>query len=475
MEQLRALLGPPERPVDIGWDAVWAQVGGPLPPDFVAFMDTYGPCSVGRLSIVRLGRGGYQAGITWDYERTRLWLRLEPGGFPEADYPLFPEAGGLIPWAADDAYRYYWRQAGADPAKWPIVMAPRIRGEVLEADRRATDIILDHAAAGATVSPSSLPDDVAWLEAPLPQALPARGAVPDDFERLIAEHGPGPLGGVLRLLPPGSDLPRPLPKALAGPSPLVPWGVFASGETCWWSPSWWTPNGWPVVVLDAEGVGWQRLSCTSSEFVQRWLAGRIDLPVLGAHIADDAPPHCTDLASIVGPPLPPTEIDWARTEAVLGTALPTAYKWIAERYGQGSFADDFQVHWPSGVFPTDLVAQHQELADVYREVQEADEDVCVGLTWFPDKDGLLHWAQVAGGECEFWWDTSASDPDDWTVLVGNHEWDDWVPTAYTTAEFLVRYFTGAAGERVSAPHTAHCPPGFIPADNQRPRPMGPNW
>jgi hypothetical protein len=88
---------------------------------------------------------------------------------------------------------------------------------------------VDLAAAGATVSPSSLSDDVAWLDAPLPRALPARGTIPDDFDRLVAEHGPGPLGGVLRLLPTGSDLPRPVPKALAGPNPAVPWGAFASG------------------------------------------------------------------------------------------------------------------------------------------------------------------------------------------------------------------------------------------------------
>jgi hypothetical protein len=467
MEQLRALLGPPEsRAFDIGWDAVRAQVGGPLPPDFVAFMDTYGPCSVGTLSMVWLGRGGFQAGITWDYERARLWRQLEPASFPETNYALFPEAGGLIPWAVDDAYRYYWRRTDADPAKWPIVMVPRLRGEVQEVDRRATDVILDHATAGTTVHQSSLPDDVAWLEAPLPQALPARGSTPDDFDRLLAEHGTGPLGGVLRLLPPGSDRPRPLPTALAGPSPAVPWGVFDSGETCWWSPSWWTPNGWPVVVLDAEGVGWQRLSCTASEFVDQWLAGRIDLPVLGA------PADVAHLASIVGPPRPPMEIDWARAEDTLGTALPAAYKWIAERYGHGCFADEFQVHWPSGDFPTDLVAQHEDLADVYREVHEADGSY-PDLTWFPDKGGLLHWAAAA--ECEFWWDTSTSDPDDWTVLVGNHEWDDWSPTPYTTAEFLVRYFTGAAGERASAHHTAHCPPGFIPAEDRRTRQMGPNW
>jgi hypothetical protein len=70
---------------------VQAQVGGPLPPGFVPFMDVYGPCSVGGLSTVRLGRGGFQAGIAWEYERARLWRQLEPATFPEADHPLFPK------------------------------------------------------------------------------------------------------------------------------------------------------------------------------------------------------------------------------------------------------------------------------------------------------------------------------------------------------------------------------------------------
>ncbi|MFC0438837.1 SMI1/KNR4 family protein [Kutzneria buriramensis] len=505
MEQLRALPGPAEpRDAGVGWDAVRRQVGSSLPPDFQDFVDTYGPCAVGALELVRLGRGGFLAGVTWEYERVRLLRHLWPEpGCAETTYPLFPEAGGLIPWATDGTTRYYWRPVGADPATWPVVMIPSHGGEVREVARSATDIILDFAAAGATMKATPLADDVAWLEMPLPDVPQVHGFLPQDYERLVAEYGPGTFGGVFRLLTPGgpdgfdSTSPRSLPAALSDPSGVVPWGEFTSGETCWWAPSWWTPNGWPVVVLDADGVGWQRLPYTATGFLHRWLAGLLDLPVLKARPEDtsfrsvagtaatvhvppmadtpgeDAPPHCAHLMSVVGPPPAPTVIDWSQVETELGSGLPVAYKWIAERYGRGTFADGLQVHWPSAAFPTDLVSEHRDLCETYRDIQDMDEDVLPGVGWFPDSGGLLHWAKVHNGGNVFWWDTSASDPDDWTVVVGYHEWEEWKPTPYRTAEFLVRYFTGTLGD-LSSRRTAHLPPVFLP-DDQRTREVAPRW
>ena len=68
----------------------------------------------------------------------------------------------------------------------------------------------------------------------------SRAEMPEDYRALLAGSGPGTLAGVPRLLAPGGpdgfDLGaeerrhrRPHPDARL-------WGVFSSGETCWWLP-----------------------------------------------------------------------------------------------------------------------------------------------------------------------------------------------------------------------------------------------
>jgi hypothetical protein len=55
------------------------------------------------------------------------------------------------------------------------------------------------------------------------------------------------------------------------------WSIFSTGETCWWLPVADNPANWLVVIV---GHGWQQLNISTVDFLHRWVAGILDLPVL---------------------------------------------------------------------------------------------------------------------------------------------------------------------------------------------------
>jgi hypothetical protein len=101
------------------------------------------------------------------------------------------------------------------------------------------------------------------------------------------------------------------------------------------------------------------------------------------------------------------DMDWAKTESRLGTALPRDYKHMVETFGEGAF-DGF-------------LGLNQEPWTSLRE------------------DGLLIWA---GTEHEdlYCWRADGDDPDRWPVVVRSFDGED-VPFDCQAAEFVCRVLT----------------------------------
>jgi hypothetical protein len=278
-------------------------------------------------------------------------------------------------------------------------------------------------------------------------------ALPADYAALLVATGPGVLAGALRLLAPGGagefDLAaehrrhadRLLARRAAGlpvvPSPIAPepgglrlWAVFGSGETCWWRPAGSAGAGdWPLVLVDADGVGWQLLHRSSTGFLAEWLDGRLDLPVLSlppvarervltgtpdAPATPVGPPAARDplaqLGTIIGaPPEPPRSYDWAAIERELGiSGLPADYKRLTQAYGP------MFLNGLLPVDPADLPTMHRDFADELRGWWRENPDDGP-LPIVPDPGGLLLCATTESRET-LYWDTSDPGPDRWTII-----------------------------------------------------------
>ncbi len=128
IEDLEAVLVPPGHPVETGCQEGWVQVeqalGVALPLGYRRFVDIYGTGAINEFLLILnpfaedplsnlLKRGEV---IRKDY----ITVRTE---FPEyAPFRVFPEAGGILPWAVDDnGDNFYWLTEG-DPDHWPIIV-----------------------------------------------------------------------------------------------------------------------------------------------------------------------------------------------------------------------------------------------------------------------------------------------------------------------------------------------------------------
>lgn len=286
------------------------------------------------------------------------------------------------------------------------------------------------------------------------------GVFPEDYVALLSAIGPGTLAGVLRLLVPGFgdsfDI-EAEQRRLTPPHPEARlWGVFASGETCWWLPVDDDPARW-LIALD--GHGRQQLNLTTTEFLDEWLDGLLDLPVLSlppvprertlipagqpvpptvpvpAHDASRDP--LAQLQTIIGPGKPGA-YDWEAIERRLGVPrLPTDYKRLYETYSYG--------HWIvlNGIFveyPHDLASRHAIQAEILRKLAEPTPEwgfeAGPHYPVHPEPGGLLYCGSTEG-RSTLWWDTRDPDPDRWPVLPGHRE-----EAAGTVTELLVAELTG---------------------------------
>lgn len=123
---LTALVPPPEHPTlgEHSWEWLFVRLGTRLPADFVALMDTYG-------SGTRLYR-----------DKRDTW----PDHYP---LPVWPETGGILPFAwTIDADWLAWLTIG-DPDDWPVIHLSRhFSGHRSVMTCAVTDLLLDWARGG---------------------------------------------------------------------------------------------------------------------------------------------------------------------------------------------------------------------------------------------------------------------------------------------------------------------------------------
>ncbi|MFF1909998.1 hypothetical protein [Kitasatospora sp. NPDC058218] len=127
MESLIGLMPPHGGSGDVvDWDSVEQTLDVSLPSDFRDFVAVYGAGSIDdRVEIASL-----QAGESDRADIPTMTLRASGERWIEetgSDYPRFPAQGSLIGWGRLKsyglAYGYlYWRSAGPDPDRWPVVV-----------------------------------------------------------------------------------------------------------------------------------------------------------------------------------------------------------------------------------------------------------------------------------------------------------------------------------------------------------------
>jgi hypothetical protein len=112
------------------WAAIEGSLTGlTLPSDYKELAETF---PNGRFrDLVRPIRPGdvnnpvteYLGYYAYRLDDMRTWRE---GGFGEFPYPIYPEPGGLLPWAEGPGGEMcFWLTAGADPQSWPVVSADR--------------------------------------------------------------------------------------------------------------------------------------------------------------------------------------------------------------------------------------------------------------------------------------------------------------------------------------------------------------
>ena len=171
IDDLKAILPVPPSTVETHsrtWSAVEQEIGTRLPDDFKAFIELYGS---GRISefiwvlnpfasnqFINLGRQVV--------DRLGALEALARDFCEQCPYPLFPQSGGLLPFAVtDNGDVVYWITNG-DPNAWRVVVNQARGPKYEEFALNATDFlagVLTHRI-DCTVFPKSLRETVAHFE-----------------------------------------------------------------------------------------------------------------------------------------------------------------------------------------------------------------------------------------------------------------------------------------------------------------------
>jgi hypothetical protein len=124
MHELMRVVPPPTQPVDGDgeWRRVWASLGCQLPSDYQDLVHQYGLGSFDDVVLWTPFTGSSWANLVAqarDLIANYAPLRDDcPEDFP---YPLYPEHGGLLPWASTGDGDWLCWLTGGEPDRWPVV------------------------------------------------------------------------------------------------------------------------------------------------------------------------------------------------------------------------------------------------------------------------------------------------------------------------------------------------------------------
>jgi hypothetical protein len=126
IKQLLELHHPRPQPEEERWLAAESTFGIPFPQPYKNLIDTFGASTWGDFLHIfsPLDQADnlrfVNTTLAADRESRQSW----PEHYP---FPLYPESGGLFPWArTDNGDTCYWITAAAIPEKWPtLIRGPR--------------------------------------------------------------------------------------------------------------------------------------------------------------------------------------------------------------------------------------------------------------------------------------------------------------------------------------------------------------
>jgi len=340
---------------EFDWAAIEASLGLRLPDDYKRLVETFPDGEFqGLLHVNRPGDSHQPADEFLGYYAWRLHdmreLRRLGRHFP---YPIFPEPGGLLPWASGPgAEPMFWLTGGEDPNAWPVVTADqdfagwrefpgsacKFLIEVVEGRFDGAQFGVDltthgpsfrfydeatstppstgsmFAGSGLTVDefpllttmigpPPTNPRHVDWDEIEAFMGI----ALPSDYRTFIDTYGAGTFGEITITVPggpPGFDLYQLLRRAIDAvrtgeatvpmpvcpqPGGIVAWGQTADGWTFSWVPQFPDPDRWSVVAY-SRSFALPLWDTSFSQFLRKYAEGSQDIAdLLGRNPARVAP------------------------------------------------------------------------------------------------------------------------------------------------------------------------------------------
>ncbi|MFK0014830.1 tyrosine-type recombinase/integrase [Streptomyces sp. NPDC091027] len=171
LQRLQALLGKPEEawgwPRREVWEASEQHLGVTLPADYKAFMDVYGPGTLGGYLHLNRPTGLMTPAELEDFWSLEAWRDARKGWEDLYPFPFHPDPGGLISWGHDEhSSEYYFLANDPDPDNWEIVVGSRGGFETQDKAKTEAKKELKKAERGTDVlSSATVGDDLnAWLE-----------------------------------------------------------------------------------------------------------------------------------------------------------------------------------------------------------------------------------------------------------------------------------------------------------------------
>ncbi|WP_020475356.1 SMI1/KNR4 family protein [Zavarzinella formosa] len=127
VKELVSFIPPPTSPLEVGdqstWSSIEAELGSPLPSDYRDFVSTYGTGLLANLINVfnPFSRGEYR-NLLQSTKRILDIARTLKIIMPERmPYAIFPEIGGMLPWATDENGNWYFWLTEGSPDEWPVI------------------------------------------------------------------------------------------------------------------------------------------------------------------------------------------------------------------------------------------------------------------------------------------------------------------------------------------------------------------